>query len=100
MSNLYSGWSKFINTLDENGYVTEVIYYDQDNEPLGGKNNPITVNVYDEHGSVVERKYLDKDRNLFLRSSVGAAVVKYSYDEKGQPVDTLYFDTSMAEVIK
>jgi len=100
MSNLYSGWSRFINTLDKNGYVTEVIYYDQDNEPLGGRNNPITATVYDEHGAVIERKYMDKDRNLFVRSSVGAAVVKYSYDEEGHPVDTTYFDTSLAEIVK
>lgn len=100
MSNLYSGWSKFINTLDENGYVTESIYFDQDNEPLGGKTNPITVNKYDEHGAVIERQYLDKNRKLFVRPNIGAAVVKYKYDSKGNPADTTYLDAAMAEIVK
>lgn len=100
MSNLYSGWSKFINTMDDNGYVTESVFYDQDNEPFGGKTNPITVNVYDEHGSVIERKYLDKNRNLFVRPNNGAAVIRYSYNAIGHPVDTTYLDGALAEVVK
>ena len=44
-SNLYWGWSKFINTIDANGNVTETVYFDQDNEYLGGKNTPILAAV-------------------------------------------------------
>ncbi len=100
MSNLFWGWSKFENKVDENGYTIESFFWDQDNEPLAGKANPLTVNKYDEHGSLVERQFMDKDRNLVLREGPNAAVIKYSYDEKGLPVDTTYFDAALAEVIK
>jgi len=100
MSNLYSGWSKFQNTLDENGYVVKSFFWDQDNEPVSGKRNPLTISKYDEHGALVERQFMDKDGNLVLNQGPGAAVIKYSYDEKGLPADTSYFDTSLAEVVK
>jgi hypothetical protein len=100
MSNLYWGWSRFENTLDENGNVTESFYWDQDNEPLGGKTNPLTLNKYDEHGSLVERQFMDKDRKLVVRQGPDAAVIKYTYDEKGNPADTTYFDALMAEIVK
>jgi len=100
MSNLYSGWSKFENKLNENGYVVESFYWDQDNEPLSGKRNPLTITKYDEHGSVIEVNYLDKDRNPVIRAGVDAAVVKYTYDEKGLPVDTSFFDAALAEIVK
>lgn len=100
MSNLYWGWSRFENTLDENGNVLESFYYDQDNEPLSGKNNPLTVNKYDEHGSLIERQFMDKDRKLFVRQGPDAAVIRYTYDEKGNPKDTAYFDAALAEVVK
>jgi hypothetical protein len=100
MSNLYWGWSRFQNTMDENGNVLETFYWDQDNEPLGGKSNPLTVNQYDEHGSLIERKFMDKDRNLVLREGPKAATIKYTYDEKGLPVDTTFFDVAMVEVVK
>jgi hypothetical protein len=100
MSNLYWGWSKFVNTLDENGNVTETFYWDQDNEPLGGKTNPLIVNQYDEHGSLVERKFLDKDRKLVLREGPKAAAIKFTYDEIGNPKDTTFFDAAMVQVKK
>lgn len=100
MSNLYWGWSRFENTLDENGYTVEQFFYDQDNEPMGGKSNPLTVNKFDEHGALVERAFFDKDRKPFLREGPNAAVIRYTYDDAGNPVDTTYFDTAMAEVVK
>ena len=87
LSNLYWGWAKFEVKLDENGYVTERISYDQDDELLGGKSYPINQTVYDSHGAVLERRFLDAQRNLFERGN-GAAIVKYTYDETGNPVDT------------
>jgi hypothetical protein len=100
MSNLYWGWSKFANTLDENGNVTETFFWDQDNEPLGGKTNPLTLNEYDEHGSLIGRKFMDKDRKLVMREGLNAAAIKFTYDEKGNPVDTTKFDVAMVEVVK
>ena len=100
MSNLYSGWSKFANTLDENGYIVKSFFWDQDNEPISGKRNPLTLNKFDEHGALIERQFMDKNGNLFLRPGTDAAVIKYTYDEMGNPVDTAYFDTAMAEVVK
>jgi len=100
MSNLYSGWSKFQNTLDENGYVVKSFFWDQDNEPLQGVRSPQTITKFDEHGAVIERQFMDKDNNLVIRKGPDAAVVKYTYDEVGSPADTAYFDVAMAEIVK
>lgn len=100
MSNLYSGWSKFENTLDENGYVVESFFWDQDNEPLGGRRNPLTLTSYDKHGAVTERQYMDKDRKLVIRQGINAAVVKYTYNEKGLPSDTIMLDVALAQIVK
>lgn len=92
MSNLYSGWSKRINTFDENGYVTETVIYDQDNELLSGKGVPVIRNAYNVHGALVESKNLDKDRNVINHPQSGVAFTEYKYDEAGQRIETLRFD--------
>lgn len=97
LSNLYWGWAKFENKLDENGYVLERVSYDQDDELLSGKSTAINVQVYDAHGAVIERKFLDDHRNL-LENNNGAAIIKYTYDQKGHPVDTTYFNAAEEEI--
>ena len=92
MSNLYWGWSKFERKVDENGYVLETAYFDQDNEYLGGKNVPVIQNVYDRHGAVVETKNMDKDRNIINDPNNGVAVTEYKYDETGNRTETLRYD--------
>jgi len=92
LSNLYSGWSKRINTFDENGYVLETVIYDQDNELLSGKGVPVIQNVYDVHGAIVESKNLDKDRMVINHPQSGVAITKYKYDEAGQRIETLRLD--------
>ncbi|MFN8208702.1 MAG: hypothetical protein U0T82_15025 [Bacteroidales bacterium] len=99
-SNLYWGWSKFLNAYDDNGYVVQTTFYDQDGELLGGKTNPITAFTIDEHGAVVERKFLDKDMKPFLNENAGAAMLSYTYQENGLPKDTLRFDVNLAEIAK
>ncbi len=96
LSNLYWGWAKFENKLDDNGYVVEKVSYDQDDELLGGKSVPVNSFIYDEHGAVVERKFLDGDGNL-LENDNGAAIIRYSYDAVGNPVDTTYLSASGTE---
>lgn len=92
MSNLYWGWSKRISKYDENGYLLETAYFDQDNEYLGGKNVPVTQYTYDNSGAVTETKNLDKDRNLINHPESGVAITEYKYDEKGNRTETLRFD--------
>lgn len=92
MSNLYSGWSKRINTFDENGYVLETVIYDQDNELLSGKGVPVIQNTYDVHGALVETKNLDKDRRVINHPQSGVAITQYNYDEAGQRISTLRLD--------
>lgn len=92
LSNLYWGWAKRVNKVDENGYVTETMVYDQDNELVGGNMIPITQNIYDEHGAVVKTINMDKDRNIIDNPSNGVAYTEYKYDEKGQRVETLEFN--------
>jgi YD repeat-containing protein len=98
MSNLYSGWSRRINKVDGNGYVLETIVYDQDNEFVGGKNIPVTQNVYDSHGALVEVKNMDKDRNVMSNPESGVAFTVYKYDEQGQRTETIKLDKDRVPV--
>lgn len=98
-SNLYGGWSKFVNTIDANGNVLERAFWDQDNEFVGGKRNPITANTYDEHGAVIEMKLLDKDRKPWSNDAKVASF-KYVYNKTGNPTDTLRFNASNEEIKK
>lgn len=98
MSNLYWGWSKRSITVDENGYVTESLLYDQDNEFVGGNQVPVTKNVYDEHGAVIETHNLDKDKNLYNNPQSGVAITAYQYDETGQRTGTVRYDKDRVEV--
>ena len=97
-ANLYAGWSHYRNTVDENGDVVESFFWDQDNEPIGGRRNPITVTKYDKHGAVIEQQYMDENRQLVINPGINAAVIRYTYDEDGMPVDTTLLDAAMVEV--
>jgi len=92
LSNLYWGWAKRVNVVDENGYVVESTQFDQDNEYLGGKNIPVTKSEYDEHGALVKRISLDKDKNVANNPSNGVATVVYKYDEQGRRIETQELD--------
>jgi hypothetical protein len=98
MSNLYSGWSKRLNKVDENGYVTETAVFDQDNEYVGGKSIPVIQNVYDTHGALVEVRNMDKDRNVINHPETGVAVIVHKYDELGNRTETLRYDKDMVAV--
>ena len=99
LSNLYWGWAKRLNTVDENGYVTETAVYDQDDEYLSGNNVPVTKNIYDEHGAVVETWSLDKNRNLMNSPRNGVAIVAYKYDELGNRTETTHYNKDRVEVV-
>jgi hypothetical protein len=98
MSNLYWGWSKRVNKFDVNGYVTETVYYDQDNEFLGGKKVPVTQYVYDEHGAPVKVISMDKDRNIIENPDNSVAITEYKYDETGNRTETLTFNKDQVAV--
>ena len=92
MSNLYWGWSKRINTFDENGNILETTFLDQDNEYMIGKRVPVTQNIYDTHGAIVEIKNMDKERKIMNNPENKVAITKYIYDELGNRTETLRFD--------
>jgi YD repeat-containing protein len=92
MSNLYAGWSKRINKVDENGYVIETAVFDQDDEYVAGNSIPVTKNVYDSHGAVIEVWNLDKNRNVINHPESGVAITEYKYDEIGNRIETLRYD--------
>jgi hypothetical protein len=92
LSNLYWGWAKRVNKVDENGYVLETAVYDQDDEYLSGKNIPVTQYEYDAHGAVVKVKNMDKDRQLINDPKSGVAITEYVYDPSGQRSDTLTYN--------
>jgi hypothetical protein len=98
MSNLYWGWSKRIIKYDENGYVLETVYFDQDNEYVGGKLVPVTQNTLDSHGAVVEIRNMDKNRNLINSPDNGVAITEYKYDEVGNRKETLRFNKDKVPV--
>jgi hypothetical protein len=91
-SNLYWGWSKRVNVVDDNGYVLETTLFDQDNEYLGGKNVPVTKSEYDEHGAIVKRISMDKDKNIVNNPGNGVAYDVFKYDEKGLRTETIHYD--------
>ena len=97
LSNLYWGWAKFTHILDENGYVTERIMYDQDNELVGGKMIPIQQYTYDDFGSIIEERSLDANRQLMDNPGDSVAVKQYKYDEFGFRTQTIKFDKNMVE---
>jgi hypothetical protein len=98
MSNLYWGWSKRLGKYDEKGNLLEEVYFDQDDELVGGKLVPVTQNVYDTHGALAEVKSMDKDRNLINSPEDGVAVTEYKYDEIGNRTETLRFDKERVPV--
>lgn len=98
LSNLYWGWAKRINKVDENGYVLESMVYDQDDELVGGKMIPITQNSYDEHGALIKSVNMDKDRNVVNHPENGIAFTEYKYDEQGQRTETLHYDKNNVAV--
>jgi len=92
MSNLYWGWSKRVSKYDENGYVTEVAVFDQDNEYVGGKSVPVTQHSYDRHGALIETRNMDSNRNIINSPDNGVAITEYRYDEKGNRTETMRYD--------
>ncbi len=98
MSNLYWGWSKRVSKFDANGYPLETVYYDQDDEYVGGKMVPVTAYKYDEHGALIEAISMDKDRNVVNNPENGVAITEYKYDESGQRTETLRFDKDRVAV--
>ncbi len=98
LSNLYWGWAKRLNVVDENGYVVETTQFDQDDEMLGGRNLPVTQSVYDEHGALVKRISMDANKNIANNPNNGVAIVEYKYDEQGNRTETLRYDKDMVLV--
>jgi YD repeat-containing protein len=99
LSNLYSGWAKREMTVDQNGYVTELVIYDQDDELLSGNGVPVIRNSYDEHGAVVEVQSLNKEKVLMNNPNNGVAIVQYVYDEKGNRTETIRLDKDRVAVV-
>jgi len=98
LSNLYWGWAKRQNRVDEHGNLVEMVVYDQDDEMLGGKGIPITQNEYDDHGALVKSVSMDADRNVVNNPNNGVAIVEYKYDDQGRRVETLRYDKDMNPV--
>ena len=99
LSNLYSGWAKLINIVDENGYQLESTQFDQDDEPLSGKRLPVTKSEYNEHGAIVKRVNMDIDKNIQNDPNNGVAIIEYKYDEDGHRTETLRYDKN-GEVVE
>lgn len=98
MSNLYWGWSKRLSKYDQNGYVTETAYLDQDNEYVGGKNVPVYQSTYDSHGAMTEVVNMDKDRKIINSPENGVAITDYKYDAVGNRTETLTYDKDKVPV--
>ncbi len=92
MSNLYWGWSRRINSFDENGYLKEAVLYDQDNEYVSGKQIPVTQYRYDKHGALIETVNMDSDGNTINHPETGVAITRYGYDNKGNRTETVRLD--------
>jgi len=97
-SNLYWGWSKFVNQVDSLGYVTESTFWDQDLEFLSGKNVPIHQYKYDVHGARIEEIALDSKKNIINDPNSGIAIKEFHYNELGQPTDTIKYDSKRVKI--
>ena len=95
LSNLYWGWARFEQKIDENGYVTERVMYDQDDEMLSGKKVPIIESKYDDGGLLLEEKYLNAQRQLMEAPWDSVAVRQYKYDKVGHVTETILLDKNM-----
>lgn len=91
-ADLAAGWSKRVNKYDENGYLTETVYYKSNNMEA-----PVFRYSYDAHGALTDIKCLNTDGQL-VNDSTGAAVIQYRYDEAGQLTDTLFYDKDSLEI--
>lgn len=98
LSNLYWGWAKRQNVMDENGNPVKTVIYDQDDELLGGKGIPVTENVYNEYGALVKSISKDADGNIVNNPNNGVAIVEYKYDEQGRRTETVRYDKEMNPV--
>ncbi len=92
LSNLYFGWAKRVNKVDENGYIVQTSMYDQDDEYVAGKNVPVTQSVYDAHGALVKQISMDENENIVNNPGNGVAITEYKYDDKGRRTETLRYD--------
>jgi len=92
LSNLYWGWAKRENVVDDKGYVVESAQFDQDNEYLSGKNVPVSKSEYDEHGALVKKISMDKNKNIVNNPGDGVAIVVYKYDDQGRRLETVRYD--------
>lgn len=100
LSNLYGGWAKRTNVVDENGYMLETTQFDQDDELLSGKRLPVTTSEFDEHGAIVKRISMDKDKNIANDPNSGVAIVEYKYDDEGRRTGSVQLDKDGVEVVK
>ena len=98
LSNLYWGWARYTQKVDENGYVIERSTYDQDNELVGGKMIPIRLSKYDESGSLIEERFLDADRQLMENPGDGVAVRQFKYDKNGVRTETISYNKNMDKI--
>lgn len=98
LSNLYWGWAKRKNTVDEYGNPVKTVVYDQDDELLGGKGIPVTENEYNEFGELVKSVSKDGDGNVVNNPNNGVAIMEYKYDEQGRRIETLRYDKEMNPV--
>lgn len=92
LSNLYWGWAKFENKIDEYGNTTEIAFWDQDDEYLAGKSIPVRQYKYDEYGAKIEETLMDGERNIINHPKNGFAIVEYNYNDQGHPTDTIRYD--------
>jgi hypothetical protein len=99
-SNLYWGWSKFVNQVDSLGYVTETAFWDQDLEYLSGKKVPVHQYKYDTHGARIEEIAMDGNRNIINDPNSGIAIKEFKYNELGFPTDTVKYDNKRIEIKK
>lgn len=99
LSNLFSGWAKRVNKVDENGYLVEMEVYDQDDEPVSGNSIPVLAYSYNDHGALVEVRNLNTSKELMDHPSSGVAITRHSYDDKGNRVETNRFDKNNVAVV-
>lgn len=97
-SNLFFGWARFTLQVDSLGYVTERVYYNEDEQYMKTTSAPIMQYTYDAYGAITEIRMLDEKREPFESEKSKAAIIKYTYNEQGFPTDTVRLNKKMEQI--
>ena len=91
---LVKGYASLNRTYDDAGNVLVETYFDKDGaETACADGYSRWVRTYNENKKVTSESFLDASENPVLKKSTGYARVEYTYDDNGNKLSELYYNT-------